>query len=72
MDRNSREKISTEKQELNIINQLELADIYSRIYVFLPTQHPITAEYAFSSRANGNLPKTVCDTTKHVSINLKD
>lgn len=32
----------------------------SRIYVFLPTQHPITAEYAFSSRANGKLPKTDC------------
>ena len=41
MDRNTREKISKEKQELDIINQLELTDIDRTI-----------AEYTFSSQHN--------------------
>ena len=41
MDRNTREKIHKEKQEMNIINQLELTDIYRTI-----------AEYKFSSQHN--------------------
>lgn len=41
MDRNTREKIHKEKQEMNIINQLELPDIYRTI-----------AEYTFSSQHN--------------------
>ena len=41
MDRNTREKISREKQELNIINQLELTHI-----------DRTTAECTFSSQHN--------------------
>ena len=41
MDRNTREKIRKEKQEMNIINQLELTDIYRTV-----------AEYKFSSQHN--------------------
>lgn len=41
MDRNTREKIRKEKQEMDIINQLKLTDIYRTI-----------AEYTFSSQHN--------------------
>ena len=49
-DRFNRQKISKDRVELNIVNQLDIIDIYGLF-------HPITAEYIFFSSLHGTFNK---------------